>query len=91
MAMKGRHWDDYYNRPDSTLENFLREQAESIKRRVRESTGVNIITPVYYSAEYGYNVNKLMDLIIDNIPLNRRNLNLTYQVLSKPVAAVCIK
>ena len=72
--MKGRNWDNFYNRPDATLENFLREQADSVKRRVKESTGVNIVTPVCYSAEYGYNVNKLMDLIIDNIPLQRRQL-----------------
>lgn len=74
VAMKGRHWDSVYNRPDSTLENFLREQAQSIKRRVKEATGVEIITPIYYSGEYGYNVEKLMDLIIDNIPTNRRDL-----------------
>ena len=74
MAMKGRHWDYTYNRPDDTLENFLREQAESVKNRIKESTGVNIITPVCYSAEYGYNVDKLMDLIIDNIPLRRREM-----------------
>ena len=72
--MKGRHWDSNHNRPDGTLENFLKEQAESIKRRVKEATGVEIITPVYYSGEYGYNINKLMDLIIDNIPTNRRDL-----------------
>lgn len=74
VAMKGRHWDNFYNRPDSELENFLREQADSVKRRVKESTGVNIITPICYSAEYGYNVNKLMDLIIDNIPRYKRDL-----------------
>ncbi len=74
VAMKGRHWDSYYNRPDDTLESFLNEQANSIQRRVREATGVNIIKPVYYSGEYSYNVNKLMDLIIDNIPVNRRDL-----------------
>ena len=74
VAMKGRHWNSNSNRPDSTLEDFLREQVNSIKRRVREATGVNIITPIYYSAEYGYNVNRLMDLIIDNIPSTRRKL-----------------
>lgn len=74
VAMKGRHWDSYYNRPDDILENFLNEQALSIQRRVREATGVNIIKPVYYSGEYNYNVNKLMDLIIDNIPTQRRDL-----------------
>ena len=74
VAMKGRHWDSYYNRPDDVLENFLNEQALSIQRRVHEATGVNIIKPVYYSGEYNYNVNKLMDLIIDNIPTQRRDL-----------------
>lgn len=74
VAMKGRHWDSSYNCPDSTLENFLRNQVNSIKGRVREATNVDIITPIYYSGEYGYNVNKLMDLIIDNIPRNRRDL-----------------
>lgn len=74
VAMKGRHWDEISSRPDATLENFLREQADSIKRRVKESTGVEIITPVCYSAEYGYNVDKLIDLIIDNIPRYRRDL-----------------
>ena len=48
VAMKGRHWDDVNNRPDFTLEKFLREQAQSVKRRVREATGVNIPTPIYY-------------------------------------------
>lgn len=74
VAMKGRHWDSSYNCPDATLENFLRNQVNSIKGRVREATNVDIITPIYYSGEYGYNVNKLMDLIIDNIPRNRRDL-----------------
>ena len=74
VAMKGRHWDSFYNCPDATLENFLRNQVNSIKGRVREATRVDIITPIYYSGEYGYNVNKLMDLIIDNIPRNRRDL-----------------
>jgi predicted GTPase len=74
VAMKGRHWDESRNCPDEVLENFLKEQAISIKRRVKEATGVDIITPVYYSGEYGYNVEKLMDLIIDNIPKQRRDL-----------------
>ncbi|MBR1729732.1 MAG: 50S ribosome-binding GTPase [Selenomonadaceae bacterium] len=74
VAMKGRHWNYNLNKPDITLENFLRDQAISIQRRVNEATGVKIITPIYYSAEYNYNVDKLMDLIIDNIPTQRRNL-----------------
>lgn len=74
VAMKGRHWDEYYNRPDWQLREFLENQVLTIKQRVLQSTGINIITPVYYSGEYGYNVERLMDLIIDNIPLERRPL-----------------
>ena len=74
VAMKGRHWNNSYNQPDEVLEKFLDEQAVSIQHRVREATGINIIKPVYYSGEYGYNVDKLMDFIIDNIPTRRREL-----------------
>lgn len=74
MAMKGRNWDYRLNKPNKILKNFLEEQASSIQRRVREATGISIIRPVYYSAEYGYNINKLMDLIIDHIPVERREL-----------------
>lgn len=74
VAMKGRRWDERNNRPDDVLEKFLREQAQSVKRRVREATGVDILTPIYYSGEYGYNLHKLMDFIIDNIPAERRTI-----------------
>lgn len=74
VAMKGRHWDHVYNRPDWQLKDFLEDKVQTIKQRVRSSTGVNIITPIYYSGEYSYNIDKLMDLIIDHIPLERRPL-----------------
>ena len=47
VAMKGRHWDENQNCPDEVLENFLQEQAVSIQRRVKEATGVDIVTPQY--------------------------------------------
>lgn len=72
IAMKGRHWDQAAKRPDSQLLSFLDEQAASIQRRGKEATGVNIYRPVYYSAEYGYNVDKLFDFIIDHMPRERR-------------------
>lgn len=74
MAMSGRHWDYTNNRPDDKLMRELESRTESICSRIRETTGVNIIHPVYYSAEYGYNVDKVLDLIINNIPLERRTL-----------------
>ena len=74
MAMKGRHWNKETNRPDQVLIDFLEKQAISIQNRVKEATGVTIRKPVYYSAEYGYNIEKLLDFIIDNIILERRQL-----------------
>ena len=74
MAMKGRHWNMETNRPDEVLVDFLERQALSIQNRVKEATGVTIRKPVYYSAEYGYNIEKLLDFIIDNMIVERRPL-----------------
>lgn len=74
MAMKGRHWDYKLNKPDKVLVEFLDKQVSSIKERVKEATGVQILKPVYYSAEYGYNVEKVFDFIIENMPIDRRKI-----------------
>lgn len=74
VAMKGRNWDSNYNLPNETLKNFLEEKAVSIQKRVKEATGVSIRKPIYYSAENNYNIEKLFDFIIDNMPLQRRDL-----------------
>lgn len=74
MAMKWRHWDYKLNKPDKVLLEFLDKQVSSIKERVKEATGVQILKPVYYSAEYGYNVEKVFDFIIENMPIDRRKI-----------------
>lgn|SRR5574344_667586 len=74
VAMKGRHWNHSTQTPDSQLVSFLEEQSISIQKRVREATGINIMKPVYYSAEYGWNVQAVFDFIIDNMPPQRRPL-----------------
>ena len=74
VAMKGRHWNYSTSTPDAQLLNFLDEQAYSIQNRVKEATGISIMKPVYYSAEYGWNVQKVFDFIIDNMPTQRRTL-----------------
>lgn len=73
-AMKGHHWDYLSQRPDPVLMEFLEEQAVSIQKRVREATGITLVKPVYYSAEYGWNVDKVLDLIVDHMPRERRKL-----------------
>ena len=74
VAMKGRYWDHDNKKPMPKLKSFLEEQADSIQRRVKEATGVDIIRPIYYSAEHNYNIDKLLDLFIDNMPTAKRNI-----------------
>ena len=76
IAMSGRYWDFENNKPMAKLVKFLDEKSESIKKRVKEATGVDIIKPVYYSAEYDYNIDKLLDMFIDNMPKEKRKLKL---------------
>lgn len=75
VAMKGRHWDYNIHRPDTTLEAFLRDKARSIQDRVKEATGVEIAMPICYSANEGYNVLGLLDMIIDHMPRCRREFD----------------
>lgn len=74
VAMKGRHWNERKNCPDSVLLEFLEEKAASVRNRLEEATDVRVPIPVFYSAERGYNVEKLLDMIIDNMPSERRKL-----------------
>jgi hypothetical protein len=74
VAMRGRHWDRTKNEPESKLLNYLDEQADSVKKRVKEATGIDIIKPVYYSAEYSWNIPSVFDMIIDNMPTQKREL-----------------
>lgn len=75
MAMKGNHWDYTENRPDVTLKKFLWEKIESVRRRIFESTGVEV-EPIYYCAGYTdddgtqrktYNLAKLLYYILQMV------------------------
>ena len=74
FAMKGNHWNEAFRIPDPTLVSFLDERALSLQRRLSESTGLNICKPVYYSARYNYNIERLYDLIIDHMPDSPRRI-----------------
>jgi len=74
LAMKGRHWNYDNNKPMKVLKDFLDDQVNSIQKRVKEATNIEIIRPIYYSAEYDYNIDKLLDLFIDNMPTEKRKL-----------------
>ena len=72
VAMKGYYWNNITKSPDPQLISFLNEKAISVKERVKEATGVDILTPVYYSAEYNWNVESVFDFIIDHMPVEKR-------------------
>ncbi len=80
VAMKGRYWDEENNKPEPKLEKFLNEKVDSVKKRIKEGTGVNV-KPIYYSAGYKeegedqcrpYNLTKLLYFIISFTPKEKR-------------------
>lgn len=75
LSMKGRWWDYDNNVPLEKLRNFLDAQALSIRDRVMEATGEKVALPVCYAAEYGYNIPRVLDVLIDHIPKERRRIS----------------
>ncbi|MCL1993298.1 MAG: 50S ribosome-binding GTPase [Spirochaetes bacterium] len=80
QVMKGRYWDSEKSQPQETLLEQLEEKAQSVKKRVKEATDVDV-EPVYYSAgfkekglpqEKPYNLSKLLCYIIESIPKEKR-------------------
>lgn len=71
IAMKGKGWDHLNNKPEAVLNNFLNEKVESVRRRIKEGTSVDI-EPIYYSAEKFYNISKLFSFIIKHTPQEKR-------------------
>ena len=74
IAMKGHGWNHSEKKPEQSLISFLENKSTSIQERVFEATGIKIRRPVYYSAEYNYNIDKLLDMLINNMPKERRKL-----------------
>lgn len=75
MAMKGRYWNYNTNKPEPQLQVFLEDKVLSVKRRINESTSLDINKPVYYSAKFDYNIHILLDHIITHFPKQRRKIN----------------
>ena len=87
FAMRtAQHWNFDSRTPDATLKAFLEEKADSIQRRVKEATGLDILRPVYYSAKYGYHIREAFDFIIDHMPLRKRAF---HRPVSERAADVC--
>lgn len=80
VAMKGRYWNEEECKPEPQLEKFLEEKVESVRKRIKEGTGVDV-APIYYSAGYKeegmpqskpYNLSKLLYYIIKYTPKEKR-------------------
>lgn len=80
VAMKGRYWNYEKNIPEEPLVKFLNEKVISVKRRIKEGTGVDV-EPIYYSAGFKeegekqcrpYNLTKLLYYIIKFTPKEKR-------------------
>lgn len=80
VAMKGRYWDEKLNRPEPPLTDFLNQKVISVKKRIKEGTGVDV-NPIYYCAGYKeegvgqckpYNLSKLLYYIIKSTPKQKR-------------------
>jgi len=75
MAMSGRHWNAQLNEPEPLLIDFLEEKSLSVQKRIKESTGLTINLPIYYSAKFNYNIPVFVDHIIKHLPTSRRTIN----------------
>lgn len=80
IAMKGTHWNAEMNEPDEVLKEFLHKKAESVQKRIKEGTGLDI-KPICYCAGYKeeggeqrkpYNLTKLLYYIVRAIPMDKR-------------------
>ena len=80
VAMKGKYWNVQENKPEEKLQEFLEDKVKSVKRRIKEATGIEI-EPIYYSAgekEEGYmqqkpyNLAKLLYYILKCTPKEKR-------------------
>lgn len=80
VAMKGRYWNYEDNRPEPPLQKFLEDKVASVKKRIKEGTGVDT-SPIYYSAGFKeegmpqcrpYNLSKLLYYIIKFTPKEKR-------------------
>ena len=72
MAMKGRYWNHDFCIPEQPLIDFLEEKSKTTQDRIKEATGLTINRPIYYSAEYSFNIDKIISHIKSNLPRERR-------------------
>lgn len=72
QALDGDNWNKRLQHPNELLSHYLDELSWQVENRINESTGINVIRPVCYSAKKGYNIRKLKDYILENVPKQKR-------------------
>lgn len=79
MAMKGRNWNHAKNAPEPELVKFLDEKVASTRKRIKETTKVDV-EPIYYVAGYKdgdkeqnpFNLSKLLLNILQHTKAEKR-------------------
>lgn len=71
LALDGKGWIKKYNYPNDELLQRLNEKSESVRRRIKEDTGVDV-EPIFYSALYKYNISKLLSYLVKSAPTKKR-------------------
>lgn len=71
LALDGEGWSLKYCYPNEKLLQRLEEKAESVKKRIKDGTGVEV-DPIFYSAKYKYNISKLLSYLIKSAPVKKR-------------------
>lgn len=74
MKMSGFHWDFNKSVPDMTLMDRITKREQDITIIVYKYCKSEIKNIVTYSAKYNYNIDGLLDKIIDNIPTSFRSV-----------------
>ncbi len=71
LALDGKGWIEKYNYPNEELLQRLKDKSESVRRRIKEDTGVDV-EPIFYSALYKYNISKLLSYLVKSAPTQKR-------------------
>lgn len=80
LVLKGKDWNKELNMPGPILMKALDDKVESVRRRIKESTSVDV-DPIYYSAGYKdgnsdqkpFNLSKLFLYILRHLDLEKRS------------------
>lgn len=72
LALNGHGWVGRYNYPNEELLQRLEEKSESVRKRIKNDTGVDV-EPVFYSALHKYNISKLLSYLVKSVPAGKRS------------------